>query len=59
MPISSSQGRLATLMARKAQLEAALQRENLSSAPDSLRITAIKRQKLHVKEAIRELAEAS
>lgn len=57
--MSLNQGRLATLMARKAQLEAALQRESNSLAPDHLRISEIKRQKLHVKEAIQELAEAS
>ena len=55
----NAQGRLATLMARKAQLEAALQREQRSLNPDHLRMTAIKRQKLHIKEEILELAEAS
>ena len=55
----NTQGRLATLMARKAQLEAALQQEQGSLNPDHLQMTAMKRQKLHIKEEILELAEAS
>lgn len=55
----NTQGRLGTLMARKAQLEAALQRESTLLTPDHLRISELKRQKLHIKEAIQDLAEAS
>jgi hypothetical protein len=49
MPISQ-QGHLATLAARKAQLEADLHRETQSPSPDQLRISAIKREKLHIKD---------
>lgn len=55
MPIST-QGHKATLLARKAQLEADLHRETQSPSPDHLAITAIKRQKLLIKD---QLAEAS
>jgi hypothetical protein len=55
----NTQGRLATLMARKAQLESALLQEQRSIHPDHLRISAIKRQKLHIKEEIHLLSEAS
>ncbi len=55
----NSQGRLATLMARKAQLESALQQESRSIHPDHLRMTAIKKQKLHIKQEILQLSEAS
>ena len=56
---SSQQGRLATLIARKAQLEADLHQEAHTASPDYLRISALKRQKLHVKEEIQELSRAS
>ncbi|HEY1096507.1 MAG TPA: DUF465 domain-containing protein [Alphaproteobacteria bacterium] len=55
MPIST-QGHKATLLARKAQLEADLHRETQSRAPNHLVISAIKRQKLVIKD---QLAEAS
>jgi hypothetical protein len=41
---------MATLMARKAQLEADLHREYQSATPDQLRISEIKRQKLQIKD---------
>jgi hypothetical protein len=56
---STTHGRMATLAARKAQVEAALQREYQAAAPDSLRITELKRQKLHIKEEATGLAKAS
>ena len=52
-------GRLASLLARKAQLESELQRENSFFAPDQLRLTTLKRRKLVVKEEIDRLARAS
>lgn len=52
-------GRLASLMARKAQLESELQRESGAYAPDQLRLTTLKRRKLVVKEEIDRLARAS
>lgn len=52
-------GRLASLLARKAQIEAELQREGGAYAPDQLRLTTLKRRKLIVKEEIARLAEAS
>lgn len=54
-----TEGRLATLMARKAQLEAALHQEARSLHPDHLRMTEIKRQKLQLKQEIVGLSEAS
>jgi len=55
----NQQGRLAALMARKAQLETELQRETSTASPDHLRLTTLKRRKLMVKEEIERLAHAS
>ncbi len=52
-------GRLASLMARKAQLEVELQRESVVHAPDQLRLTTLKRRKLVVKDEIDRLARVS
>jgi hypothetical protein len=49
---SYHQNHLAALVARKAQLEADLHRETRSPSPDQLRITAIKREKLHIKDQL-------
>ncbi len=45
-------GRLAYLMARKAQLDAEVHKESSSTHPDHLRLTHLKRQKLQLKEEI-------
>lgn len=45
-------GRLAHLMARKAQLEAEVNKESSVSNPNHLRLTHLKRQKLQLKEEI-------
>lgn len=52
-------GRLAYLMARKAQLDAEVQRETTATTPDQLRLSALKRKKLLVKDEIRRVANAS
>ena len=52
-------GRVAALMARKAQIESELQRETSALSPDSLRLTTLKRRKLMVKEEIERLAQVS
>jgi hypothetical protein len=52
-------GRLAALMARKAQIESELQRETGTVSPDNLRLTTLKRRKLMVKEEIERLARVS
>jgi hypothetical protein len=45
-------GRLAQLMARKAQLDSAVNQERNSASADHLKLSALKRQKLMVKEEI-------
>lgn len=52
-------GRLAALVARKAQIESELHREATAMSPDTLRLTTLKRRKLMVKEEIDRLAHAS
>lgn len=49
-------GRLAYLMARKAQLDAEVNKENSSLHPDQVRLTQLKRRKLMLKEEINRLA---
>lgn len=46
---------LASLAARHAQLEATLARESQRPAPDAIRLTRLKREKLKVKEALVQL----
>lgn len=53
---NNDRGHTAALFARKAQLEADLHRETRSPSPDHLRISAIKREKLLIKD---QLAKAS
>lgn len=50
-------GRLAFLMARKAQLDAEVNKEASAVHPDTLRLTQLKRQKLVLKEEIQRLAQ--
>lgn len=45
-------GRLAYLMARKAQLDAEVNKESSTMNPNHLRLTKLKRQKLMLKEEI-------
>jgi len=52
-------GRLAALMARKVQIESQLHAETTALAPDTLRLTTLKRRKLQVKQEIERLAHAS
>jgi len=52
-------GRLAYLMARKAQLDSEVQQETTHLIPDQFRLSALKRRKLMVKEEIERLAKAS
>ncbi|MDB5478612.1 MAG: hypothetical protein JWM96_1107 [Alphaproteobacteria bacterium] len=49
------QGRLGHLLARKAQLDAEVNREHGAMLPDTLRLAALKRRKLLVKEEIEKL----
>lgn len=48
-------GRLAYLMARKAQLDSEVNKESSSVNPNQLRLTKLKRQKLMLKEEIERL----
>jgi hypothetical protein len=50
-------GRVASLMARKAQLEAELQQESSRKCPDMIRLTTLKRRKLVVKQEIEQLTQ--
>lgn len=52
-------GRLAYLMARKAQLDAEVKQESSHLNPDSFRLTALKRRKLQIKEEIERLRSAA
>jgi hypothetical protein len=51
-------GRLASLLARKAQLEAEVQRELRVPMPDQLRLATLKKRKLVVKDEIQKMAHA-
>jgi hypothetical protein len=51
-------GRVASLMARKAQLEAELQQETSRRQPDQIRLTTLKRRKMVVKEELDQMATA-
>ncbi len=48
-------GRVASLMARKAQLEAELQQETSRRNPDQIRLMTLKRRKLIVKEELEQV----
>ncbi len=52
-------GRMAALMARKAQLESELQQESNRRYPDQIRVTTLKRRKLIIKEELNQIAQAS
>lgn len=52
-------GRVASLMARKAQLEAELQQETSRRYPDQIRLMTLKRRKLVVKEELDQIGQAA
>lgn len=52
-------GRLAHLMARKAQIDSEVQQETSNLNPDQFRLTALKRRKLVIKEEIERLSKAA
>lgn len=49
-------GRLAHLMARKAQLDAEVNKESSNVNPNHIRLTQLKRQKLQLKEEIERIS---
>ena len=51
-------GRVASLMARKAQLEAELQQETSRRQPDQIRLMTLKRRKMVVKQELSQMAQA-
>lgn len=51
-------GRFASLLARKAQIEGELQREMNVPMPDQVRLSTLKRRKLMVKDEISRLSDA-
>lgn len=52
-------GRVASLMARKAQLEAELQQETSRRYPDQIRLMTLKRRKLIIKQELNQTAQAA
>lgn len=48
-------GRVASLLARKAQLEAELEQEVTHRWPDMIRLTTLKRRKLAIKQELEQL----